>query len=160
MEARRGCCAMRTEPLIFCPMHKVIAVLHTNAMTAPSFCGDFTMWCLLSLCCIGQWSWTRGKKARQAGYTSEGSFHTACSMDCGGQPARPSPGGCKFPMATRPSSTDHRPRRNHNDVSHGWQERQSLRLRDVFTQLSTFPREFWTLLDFTSKVSADLRKHR
>ena len=56
MEARRGCGAMRTQPLNFCPMKRVIAALHTNSMIAPSSCGDFTTWCLLSLFCI----WTVG----------------------------------------------------------------------------------------------------
>ena len=100
--------------------------------------------------------------------SGEDSFHTACTMDCGGRPEHHSPEICKFPVATRPSNKDVRPRRNHNHLSHGWQERQSHRLRNVFTQFSTFPREFWTLrmfrgdlmLDFTSKFSADQQKHK
>ena len=119
IKARRGCGATRTQPLSF------LLDEQGTCSVAPSSCGGFTMWCLLSSSCM----WTVELELRhqpgQTGHLARVVFRTACSVDCGGRLERLSQKFTNFPLATCPLSTGHRPRRDHNNVSHGWHERQS-----------------------------------
>ena len=169
MEARRGCGATRTQPLNFC-VNRAIAVLHANSMIAPSSCGGFTMRCLLSsFSYLDNGAGFEGVNQAALGTLGAGGFHTARSVDCGGRLERLSSGVCKFPLATRPWSTDHRPKRDHttchmagtkgSHIDHGMCSPSFF-----YLSLRVWSREGLSrgafVLDSTSKFSVEQRKHK